>query len=72
MIALTAPQLHTILASLRFYQMHGGGDPDLRTLMPHHISDTATNSGECQPLDDQKIDALCIDLNTSELAPTPS
>jgi hypothetical protein len=61
-IQLSAAELHTILAALRFYQAHGQGDPFNRSDWIHHI---ATNGGEVMAsLDELGIDELCERLQT--------
>lgn len=51
----------TVLAALRYYQMHGLGDPNYR---PDEIHEIATNGGKVlSSLDQAGIDALCSSLN---------
>ncbi|RYD48790.1 MAG: hypothetical protein EOP85_02885 [Verrucomicrobiaceae bacterium] len=49
---------HTILAALKFYQLHGGGDPDLRSLMPKAVTEIADDHGKSAPLSSPEIDDL--------------
>jgi hypothetical protein len=60
---LTAEELGTILAALRFYQSEGMGDPDMRT---DDIHDIATDGDSLTSLDDQGIDALCDKLSAEQ------
>ncbi len=63
--AITDEELHTIIAALRFWQMHGQGDPLNRSEEMH---DLATNGGEvCSSLDDEGIDNLVMDLNLGDV-----
>tara|TARA_R110000868_G_scaffold237132_9_gene491622 strand:+ start:31258 stop:31761 length:504 start_codon:yes stop_codon:yes gene_type:complete len=59
--ALTAQELATILAALRFYQQCGMGNPENRSAPIHDI---ATDGGTILDLDGDEIDQLCEKLNT--------
>ncbi|MBR9765914.1 MAG: hypothetical protein GYB53_20945 [Rhodobacteraceae bacterium] len=58
--ALSAQELATILAALRFYQQCGMGNPENRS---DPIHDIATNGGTVLDLDGDEIDQLCEKLN---------
>ena len=53
-------ELHTIIAALRYYQLHGQGDPANRS---DWIHDLATNGEEVISLNDVAIDELCQRIN---------
>ena len=60
--------LNTILATLRYYQAGGQGDPFNRSDEIHSI---ATNEDDEISMDAEGIDTLCYDLNTGNLLLTP-
>ena len=59
-VQVNDPELHTILAALRYYQAGDQGDPDNRTPA---IDEIATNDGTCTALDTVAINHLCERLN---------
>jgi hypothetical protein len=59
-VRVSASELHTILASLRYYQAHNQGQSSQRLPV---IDEIATNGGQVIPLDTEAIDRLCERLN---------
>lgn len=58
---------NTMIAALRYYQMHGlADDPEKR---PESTRDIVSDGGTDEGLDDQEIDELCENLNFAD-APT--
>lgn len=64
-IQLRPPEIHTLLAALRYYQQHGQGESEKRSPA---IDAIATNGGEVPALDPDDIERLCERIN---LAPAP-
>lgn len=56
--------LHTIIAALRFWQSQGMCNADNRN---EEFHDLATCAGEVEPLTEEEIDDLVIELNVSPL-----
>lgn len=54
------PELHTVLAALRFYQQHAQYAAANRSPW---IDGIATNLGQVTALDDRRINTLCQRLN---------
>jgi hypothetical protein len=57
---LTAQEVNTIIAALRFYQMNGKCDPHRRDSFLHDI---ATNFDQETSMDTHGVDELCEKLN---------
>ena len=62
LLRVSSRELHTLLATLRFYQEQGQCEPANRS---EWIEDLATNGGGVQALTDDEIDQLCERINTT-------
>lgn len=58
LVSIDDRELSTLLAALRNWQQ--------TYHKPLEIEEIATNGGECDPLDNDEIDALCIRINCGE------